>query len=154
MARAMPLLVLMISTALASVSAQTTSRAEVEATVERFLEAAGRGDLDAMVPMFAPGASIASAVLRDGQWVVRSRSFEEWLAAIRAAQPGQPYEEPVTEYTVHIDDDRLAFVRADARVVRDGVVRSQNIDYFTLIRDSTGTWKFVNGSYTSKPVPR
>jgi hypothetical protein len=26
------------------------------------------------------------------------------------------------------------------------------VDYFTLIRDSENNWKFVNGSYTAKPV--
>ncbi|MFN8582929.1 MAG: nuclear transport factor 2 family protein [Gemmatimonadaceae bacterium] len=135
-------------------NAQSTSEAEVKAVVVRFLQAAGRGDLDAMVPMFAPGASIASAALRDGKWVTASRSFDAWLAAIRAAPAGQPYQEPVTEFTVHVDDERLAFVRADAKLIRDGVVRSHNIDYFTLIRDTTGVWKFVNGSYTTKPTPR
>jgi hypothetical protein len=58
----------------------------------------------------------------------------------------------VTEFTVHIDDDQLAFVRADAKLIRNGKVRSHNIDYFTLIRDSAGDWKFVNGSYTAKPA--
>jgi hypothetical protein len=58
----------------------------------------------------------------------------------------------VSEFTVHIDDGQLAFVRADARLIRDGQVRSHNIDYFTLIRDNDGTWKFVNGSYTAKPA--
>lgn len=74
------------------------------------------------------------------------------LATLRATPARQPYEEPVAEFTVHVDDDRLAFVRADARVIRDGTVRSHNIDYFTLMRDAAGNWKFVNGSYTSKPA--
>jgi hypothetical protein len=42
-------------------------------------------------------------------------------------------------------------VRAAATVMRDGQARSRNIDYFTLMRDKTGQWKFVNGSYTAKP---
>ncbi len=102
--------------------------------------------------MFAPGASIASASLRHGKWVTTSQSFDAWLAKLSAAPRGQPYQEPVTEFTVHVDDELLAFVRADATVIRGGAVRSHNIDYFTLLRDSTGTWKFVNGSYTAKPI--
>lgn len=50
-------------------ASQTTARAEVQAAVERFLSAAGAGDVDALATMFAPGASIASARLRDGRWV-------------------------------------------------------------------------------------
>jgi ketosteroid isomerase-like protein len=126
--------------------------AEVKAAVERFLAAAGRGDLDALPAMFAPGASIASAALRDGRWVTTSRSFEAWLAGLRAAPASAPYEEPVHEFTVHIDDGQLAFVRADAYLMRGGVRRSHNVDYFTLLRDAHGAWKFVNGSYTTKPV--
>ncbi len=133
---------------------QTSPSDEVKAVVERFLLAAGNNDLDALAGMFAPGASIASASLRQGSWVTASQSFDAWLAMLRTRPPGPPYQEPVTEFTVHVDDDRLAFVRADARLIRDGVVRSHNIDYFTLLRDSTGTWKFVNGSYTTKPVQR
>jgi ketosteroid isomerase-like protein len=129
-----------------------SASAEVKAAVERFLAAAGRQDLDSLPAMFAPGASIASASLRQGKWVTASQSFEAWLARLRAAPRGEPYEEPVTEFTVHIDDDQLAFVRADAKLIRNGKVRSHNIDYFTLIRDSAGDWKFVNGSYTAKPA--
>lgn len=132
---------------------QTALQAEVEvkAAVERFLDAAGRYDVDALAAMFAPGASIASAALRDGQWVTASQSADEWLAAMRAGPPRQPYREPVSDFTVHVDNDQLAFVRADARLLRDGQVRSRNIDYFTLLRDRDGAWKFVNGSYTTRP---
>ena len=132
-------------------SGQSSSSAEVKAVVERFLAAAGRQDLDALPAMFAPGASIASASLRQGKWVTKSQSFDAWLAGLRAAPRGHPYEEPVTEFTVHIDDEQLAFVRADARLLQNGKVRSRNMDYFTLLRDSAGDWKFVNGSYTTKP---
>ena len=131
-------------------SGQTAASSEVKAAVERFLSAAGRQDLDSLPAMFAPGASIASASLRQGKWVVTSQSFEAWLARLRGAPSREPYQEPVTEFTVHVDDDRLAFVRADAKLIRNGTVRSHNIDYFTLIRDSAGDWKFVNGSYTAK----
>ena len=123
-----------------------------DAARSRRRSAVGKQDLDALPGMFAPGASIASASLRHGKWVTTSQSFDAWLAKLSAAPRGQPYQEPVTEFTVHVDDELLAFVRADATVIRGGAVRSHNIDYFTLLRDSTGTWKFVNGSYTAKPI--
>lgn len=132
---------------------QPSPEEEVKAMVERFLAAAGGGDLDALPAMFAPGASIASAALRQGRWVTTSQSFESWLSALRAAPRGAPYQEPVSEFTVHIADGQLAFVRADAFLIRDGQRRSHNVDYFTLLRDADGHWKFVNGSYTTKPVP-
>ncbi len=56
------------------------------------------------------------------------------------------YREPVSQFTILVDDGQLAFVRAVATLQRAGRVQSQNIDYFTLLRDSSGAWKFVNGS--------
>lgn len=135
-------------------SGQTSSSDQVKAAVERFLAAAGRQDLDSLQAMFAPGASIASASLREGRWVTASQSFDAWFAGLRAAPRRTPYHEAVTEFTVHVDDDRLAFVRADAKLFRDGKLQRRNIDYFTLLRDSTGSWRFVNGSYTSKPAQK
>ena len=85
--------------------------------MERFLAAVGRQDLDALPGMFAPGASIASASFRDGKWITTSQPFDTWLARLHAAPRGQPYWEPVTEFTVHVNDERLAFVRADARLI-------------------------------------
>jgi hypothetical protein len=63
---------------------QPPSSTEVKAVVERLLAAAGSGDLDALSGMFAPGASIASASLRDGKWITGSQSFGVWLAMQRA----------------------------------------------------------------------
>jgi len=45
----------------------------------------------------------------------------------------------------------MAFVRADATVIRDGQARSRNIDYFTLVRED-GAWKFLSASYVAKPI--
>jgi hypothetical protein len=58
------------------------------------------------------------------------------------------FSEPVNKFTVHIDGD-LAFVKADANFIVDGELRSNNPDYFTLIR-ADGAWKFVNISYVTK----
>lgn len=85
---------------------QSSAESEVQAAVTRFLQAAGRNDVDAMAAMFARGASIASAALRDGKWVTRAQSFNVWIAAVRAAPNSAPYEEPVREFTVHVDDGR------------------------------------------------
>ena len=128
-----------------------STEAEVRAAVERLLVAVGNYDLDALAPMLAPGASIAGVVLRDGGWVGASYPFEAWWARV-AAGPREPYVETASHFTVYVDDDRLAFVRAEATLVQDGRTRSHNTDYFTLIRDDAGEWKFVNCSYTAKPA--
>jgi hypothetical protein len=55
----------------------------------------------------------------------------------------------VDHFTIHVDHG-LAFVRADARLLINGIVRSRNIDYFTLIKQD-GVWKFMNASYIALP---
>ena len=123
----------------------------VTEVVERFLRAAGRYDLDSLPLFFAPDANIGAASLRDGEWVTSTLTFDEWHTSLGERINPRPYTEPVSEFTVHVDNGQLAFVRADATLVRDGQAQSHNIDYFTLIRHD-GTWKILSGSYTSVPI--
>jgi hypothetical protein len=123
----------------------------VTEVVERFLRVAGRFDLDSLPLLFAPDANIAATSRRDGKPVSSTWTFDEWLASLRARSSPRPYTEPVSEFTVHVDNGQLAFVRADATLVRDGRAQAHNIDYFTLIRHE-GTWKILSGSYTTTPL--
>jgi ketosteroid isomerase-like protein len=129
--------------------AKEDQRAVTE-VVERFLRAAGRYDLDSLPLLFTPDANIAANSQRDGKWVTSTWTFDEWLELLRTRPNPRPYTEPVSEFTVHVDNGQLAFVRADATLMRDGEAQSHNIDYFTLIRHD-GTWKILSGSYTVVP---
>ena len=61
------------------------------------------------------------------------------------------FREPVTKFTVHIEEDQMAFVRVDAAAIVDDRVSLHNIDYFTLVREG-GAWKFLSASYVAKTV--
>lgn len=132
-------------------SAQAAEEASVKRVVERFLAALGEGDLEALPGMFAPGASIGTASLRDGAWVTSTLSFEAWLATLRQRTTWRRFREPVSEFTVHIEDGPMAFVRADATVIVDDRAVSHNIDFFTLVQ-ADGTWKFLSASYIARPL--
>jgi len=119
--------------------------------VERFLRAAGRYDLDSIPLLFTANANIAATSRRDGESVSSTWAIDEWVAALRARPNPRPYTEPVSEFTVRVDNGQLAFVRADATLMRDGRAQSHNIDYFTLILQG-GTWKILSGSYTTTPL--
>jgi hypothetical protein len=45
----------------------------------------------------------------------------------------------------------LAFVKADAILIKNGIPRRNNFDYFTLIKEN-GEWKILYGSYVSIPI--
>jgi ketosteroid isomerase-like protein len=135
-----------------SPAAESSDEDAVKATVERFLTSLGSGDYEAVPAMFAPKATISHPAKVDGKWTMTNETFDEWMAA-RLASPTRPkFREPVNEFTVHVDDG-LAFVRADANFYVGDELRSNNLDYFTLIKID-GEWKFVNASYVNRPVAK
>lgn len=134
-----------------SVSAQNEDEEAVKNLVERFLGALGDGNLDVLPNMFVPDANIGTVRTSDGSWVTSTMTFEDWISSLRARTTWSHFKEPVSEYTIHIEDSMMAFVRADATLIKDGQARSRNIDYFTLVRED-GAWKFLSASYIAKPI--
>jgi ketosteroid isomerase-like protein len=129
----------------------TSDEAEVKRAVERFLDAIGRYDLDTVAEMFVDEASIGAASLSNGQWVTRTLTIAEYLAGLRTEADPTHYTEPVSGFVVHVDDGRLAFVRADVTLMVDGEPRRHNIGYFTLM-NLGDSWKFISASYVGKPI--
>lgn len=130
--------------------AQESDEQTVKDVVERFLSAAGDWRLDAMKAMFTRHATIGSSGIKNGEPFSSVQSFEDWLSSLKSRTERTPYREPVTHFTVHVDQG-LAFVRADAIFIVDGIEQARNIDYFTLIKEE-GVWKFMNASYVSLPL--
>lgn len=125
----------------------------VKTLVNRFLIAIGSYDLEALPPMFSANANIGSVNFDDGEWHTRTYTFEEFHSILKARTNPSPYQEPVSHFTVHVEDGGLAFVRADATLIRDNQPRSHNIDYFTLIKEH-GVWKFLSASYVATPITK
>ncbi|MGD9906598.1 MAG: nuclear transport factor 2 family protein [Vicinamibacterales bacterium] len=136
----------------AAAQPHTPNTQAVQTAVEHFLDVLGKRDLDALPALFMPGATMAVVRQRDGQWTTSVQSFEEWLGGLRSQTTATAFREPLTGVSVHVEDGRLAFLRADFTVVIDGQVRSHGVDYFTLVKDGE-RWKILNGSYTSHPGP-
>ena len=132
-------------------SAQSEDEEALKNLVESFLTAVGDGNLDLLPDMFVPDANIGTAGMRDGSWVTSTMTFDEWMSSLRARTTWNRFREPVSEYTIHVEDSMMAFVRADATLIRDGQARSRNIDYFTIVRDD-GVWRFLSASYVAKPI--
>ena len=126
----------------------TPNTQAVQTAVEHFLSVLGDRDLDKLPALFAPKATMAVIRQREGQWTTSIQSFEEWLGGLRSQTTATKFREPLTSVSVHVEDGRLAFLRADFTVVIDGQVRSHGVDYFTLVKDGDA-WKILNGSYTS-----
>jgi uncharacterized protein len=126
-----------------------TDEATVKKVVEIFLTAIGKGDLEAIEPMFLPRATIGGASYRERKWNTFTTTIEDYLA--RNSDNHIPYTEPVSNYTIQISEGQLAFVEADVILYREGKAQSHNMDYFTLLKEY-GTWKFLSAAYTAKPI--
>ena len=124
---------------------------EVIETVEHFLFAAGNYNIDAMSEMMTDHANVGIAGYKDGESVITTMTIQDYFDRVKN-RAARPYFEPVKEYTIHLNNDRLAFVRADATLYVYGVPQSHNMDYFTLMKDNY-TWKFLSLSYTPTPIP-
>ncbi len=141
----------MLFAVLSSAWGESDEEQVVKDVVDQFLITIGGGNLDALPAMFVSNANIGTASLREGKWVASTKTFEEWLGELKAETTWTRFREPVTEFTVHIEDGQMAFVRADAQLIIEDQVVSHNIDYFTLVRDG-GAWKFLSASYVARPV--
>ena len=129
----------------------TEDEKEIIATIERFLVAAGNYNLEAMDEMIIENAVVGIVRLNDGIRETATMHIEEYFESVKNRKL-RPYFEPVMEYTIHIDDGNLAFVRADAILHSYGVPQSHNIDYFTLIKEES-LWKVLSLAYTATPIP-
>lgn len=128
-----------------------SDKAAAKALVERFLIAIGNYEINAIPEMFSEKANIGGASFRNGKWETYTMTIQEFLVLLQSRSNPQKYTEPVSKFTIHMDMGMLAFVKADAVLIRNGEPQSNNFDYFILIKEN-GSWKILNGSYVSVPI--
>jgi imidazolonepropionase-like amidohydrolase len=125
--------------------------ADIQRTVESFLLHLGDHDWDKVAADLAPAAIVIVTRDRNGEWTNSYQTGGEWLAALKRNPNPVTFREPITNVKVTIDSDRLAYLRGDFQVMRDGQAQSKGVDQFTLVREGGG-WKIAVVAYTSMPV--
>ena len=126
---------------------------EIQSAVETFLLHLGDHEWDKVAADLAPNAMIVVTRQRPGQadWTNSYQTRDEWLASLRRNPNPTTFREPITNVRITVDSDRLAYLRADFQVMRDGAPQSHGVDQFTLVREG-GAWKIAVVAYTSMPV--
>jgi len=127
------------------------AHADIQHVVEQFLLHLGDHDWDKVAADFAPKAIVIVTRERNGEWANSYQTGDEWLAALKRNPNPVTFREPITNVTVTVDSDHLAYLRADFQVMRDGKPQSKGVDQFTLVREG-GAWKLAVVAYTSMPV--
>lgn len=102
---------------------------------------------------FIPSANIGWASFINGKWTPNSMTAEAWFESLKKRSNPTRYTEPVSNYTIHISEGRLAFVLADATYCINRIAKAHNVDYFILIKDDVD-WKFLSGSFISTPIDK
>jgi hypothetical protein len=132
------------------VGAQPAEAKPVQEAVEAFLLHLGDGEFDKVAADLSPKALIVVVRQRNNDWNNSYQSGDEWVASLKGNANFQKFREPISNVTVTVDSGRLAYVRADFEVVRDGKALSHGVDQFTLVREE-GRWKIAAVAYTSMP---
>lgn len=130
-----------------------TARREVQLLVEEFLRKLGNRDVEGVRALLAPKAFITSVrQQRDGTFANTFQTGEEFMAQLEKGASQPKFEEPLSNVHVTVDSGRLAYLRADFKVVRDGRIMSSGVDHFTLVQEGGG-WRIAVVAYTSLPMP-
>ena len=133
-------------------SAQPADKKAVQDTVERFLLNLGDHEFDKVAADLAPKAIVIVTRQRNGEWANSFQTGDEWVASLKKNTNPVTFREPISNVVVTVDSDRLAYLRADFQIMRDGKALSHGVDQFTLVRED-GRWKLAVVAYTSLPIP-
>ena len=125
--------------------------AAIQTVVESFLQHLGDHEYDKVAADLAPKAIVVVTRLRGSEWSNSYQTGDEWMTVLKSNPNTVTFREPITNAVVTIDSDRLAFLRADFQVMRNGTAQSKGVDEFTLVRDASG-WKIAVVAYTSMPI--
>jgi imidazolonepropionase-like amidohydrolase len=133
----------------ASGAADGATAKAIQGVIERFLLHVGDHDFDKIAAGLTPKALVLIAREANGQWANTYLTGEEWLDNLK--KNPTTFREPLENVSVTVDSDRLAHVRADFKILRDGKAVSHGVDQFTLVREASG-WKVAVVAFTSLPV--
>jgi hypothetical protein len=123
----------------------------VQDAVEAFLLHLGDHEFDKVAADLAPKSLIVVTRERNSEWSNSYQTGEEWLATLKNNPNPITFREPITNVKITVDSGRLAYLRADFQVVRDGKALTQGVDQFTLTREAGG-WKIAAVAYTTMPI--
>ena len=118
----------------------------VRQTVEAFLRALGRLDIETVKKHLAEDANLVVVRKLEEGFKTSFHTKDDWLAHI--AKLDETFEEALDSAEVTIDNGVLAHLRGNFRIIIDGDTVKHGVDYFTLVHEG-GAWKIAAIAYTS-----
>jgi hypothetical protein len=140
------------SNRLSAINSTSSEEDEIEAVLNRILIAVGNRDVKELGDLTFDKATIGWTYLKDGVWLNKETTIEEYLRNISEVANPKPISETAIEYEISVTKDRLAMVKLPTIISQFGVVRSEEVNHVTMMKEDN-QWKLFSVAWTVHRIP-
>ena len=126
--------------------------AEIKAVLDRILNAVGNRDVQELSALSFNQAIIGWTYLKDGAWLNKELTIEEYLSKISEIENPKPFSETAIEYNISVTKGRLATVKLPTVISQFGVARSEEVNHMTMMKEND-QWKLLSVAWTVHQIP-
>ena len=140
------------SITLSVLDSTSSEKGEIEAVLDRILIAVGNRDVQELGDLSFDQAIIGWTYLKDGAWLNKEITIEEYLRNISEIENPKPISETAIEYDISVTKSRLATVKLPTIISQFGVARSKEVNHVTMMKEDD-QWKLLSVAWTVHRIP-
>jgi hypothetical protein len=125
---------------------------EIKAVLDRILIAVGNRDVQELGDLTFDQAIIGWTHLKDGAWLNKTITIEEYLRNIADSENLKPISETAIEYDITVTKGRLATVKLPTIISQFGVARSEEVNHVIMMKEGD-QWKLLSVVWTVHRIP-
>jgi len=125
---------------------------EIKAVLDRILMAVGNRDVQELSALSFDQAIIGWTYLKDGAWLNKELTIQEYLSQISEIENPKPISETAIEYNISVTKGRLATVILPTVISQFGVARSEEVNHVTMMKEND-QWKLLSVAWTVHQIP-
>ena len=109
--------------------------------------AVGNRDVQELSALSFDQAIIGWTYLKDGAWLNKELTIEEYLSNISEIENPKPFSETAIEYNISVTKGRLATVKLPTVISQFGVARTEEVNHVTMMKEKD-QWKLLSVAWT------
>lgn len=125
---------------------------EITAVLDRILVAVGNRDVNELRRLTFDRAIIGWTYLKDGAWLTKKVTIEEYLSKIEEKADPKPIAETASEYNISVTKGRIATVNLPTVISQFGVARSEEVNHVIMMKEDE-QWKLFSIAWTVYRIP-
>lgn len=144
-----------VSESIESSPIDSNSRAdddEIKAVLDRILIAVGNRDVQELRALSFDQAMIGYTYQKDGAWLNKKLSIEDYLSTISKIENPKPFSETSIEYTISVTKGRLATVILPTVISEFGVTQTEEVNHVIMMKENE-QWKLLSIAWTAHKIP-